>query len=291
MQSILRRAGVKPHTVFRAFKYAIYLLLAWNVVVFFQDDLAASAQTFADGITWRNAVEAFTASIDTAAWLVLLLLFELETAVISDEKLKGGIKWLFVGLRAVSYFFILYSFYGYCYKYSIINDLEPFLIQDACTLAGSEFTQVAGLDNYIPIDELSCLTLQGLELLRVQGTHIIGSTAELQHALHLAIVDIVNAADWLLIVILLEIEVFLQIRERLTDRMIRVGRWFKALLYGTLFANAIYWGFEGDFIDFWDAFLWLVAFIFIEMNIFQWQEETDSAYEHPDRPQPVSESQ
>jgi hypothetical protein len=30
----------------------------------------------------------------------------------------------------------------------------------------------------------------------------------------------------------------------------------------------------GDFLDFWDAFIWLVAFFFIEMNLFQWQEET-----------------
>jgi hypothetical protein len=31
---------------------------------------------------------------------------------------------------------------------------------------------------------------------------------------------------------------------------------------------------KGDFIDFWDAFLWLVAFVFIELNIFNWNQET-----------------
>ena len=30
----------------------------------------------------------------------------------------------------------------------------------------------------------------------------------------------------------------------------------------------------GDFLDFWDAFMWLVAFVFVEMNLFQWQVET-----------------
>ena len=33
---------------------------------------------------------------------------------------------------------------------------------------------------------------------------------------------------------------------------------------------AAYRGVKGDFLDFWDAFLWLVAFIFIEMNVSQW---------------------
>lgn len=46
-----------------------------------------------------------------------------------------------------------------------------------------------------------------------------------------------------------------------------------AVLYATLFVAAVYWGFEGDFLDFRDAFLWLVAFIFIEMNVIQWNEE------------------
>jgi hypothetical protein len=278
MSPILRRAGIKPHTVFKAFKYTIYTLLLWNVFLFFQEDLAASAQTFGDSITWRNVVEAYSATIDTAAWLVLLLLFELETAVIDDEKLKGNIKWLFTGVRGISYFFIIYAFYGYCYKYAVLNDLAPFRITDVCSLIGSDFTWVSDLDEYLPLNPQSCAVLQGQELLRVEGTSIIGSATAMQDALRLAIVDIVNAADWLVIVVLLEIEVYLQIRERLTDRMIRVGRWIKALLYGTLLVAAIYWGIEGDFLDFWDAFLWLVAFIFIEMNIFQWQEETDQQH-------------
>ena len=25
--------------------------------------------------------------------------------------------------------------------------------------------------------------------------------------------------------------------------------------------------------DFWDAFLWLVAFVFIELNVFEWRQE------------------
>jgi hypothetical protein len=279
MNSVLRHAGIRPHTVFRVFKYTVYALLMWNVFLFFQEDLAASAETFGEAINWRNVVQAYSATIDTAAWLILLLLFELETAVIDDEKLKGWIKWLFTAVRGVSYFFIVYAFYGYCYKYAVLNDLSAFAASDLCALVGGDFTWVSGLDEYPPLDALSCAALEGQDLLRVEGTSVIGTAQALRQALNLAVVDIVNAADWLVIVVLLEIEVYLQIRERLTDRMIGVGRWVKGLLYGTLFAAAIYWGFEGDFLDFWDAFLWLVAFIFIEMNIFQWQEETELEHE------------
>jgi len=74
-----------PHSVFTLFKYAVYCLLAYNAFLFFQEDLAASAETFGDTVTWRNVVEAYSATIDTSAWVLLLLLFELETAVIPDE--------------------------------------------------------------------------------------------------------------------------------------------------------------------------------------------------------------
>ena len=30
---------------------------------------------------------------------------------------------------------------------------------------------------------------------------------------------------------------------------------------------------HGDFVDFWDAFLWLVAFAFIELNVLEWHQE------------------
>ena len=47
------------------------------------------------------------------------------------------------------------------------------------------------------------------------------------------------------------------------------------MLYSMLLFCAVYWGVLGDFLDFWDAFLWLVAFVFIEMNMFEWYRETD----------------
>jgi len=38
--------------------------------------------------------------------------------------------------------------------------------------------------------------------------------------------------------------------------------------------TAIYWGVKSDFVDTWDAFLWLVAFVFIELNVFNWRQES-----------------
>jgi hypothetical protein len=264
---------LNPHRLFNLFKYTVYLLLAYNILLWFQEDLAASAETFGDTVTWRNVVEAYSATIDTAAWVVLLLLFELETAVIPDEKLKGGLRWFFTGIVAVCYVLITWAFYGYVAKYGVITDVVPFSIADVCSLVGTEWNYIVDLDDYPPLDGASCLALQGQELFQITGLEIIGTAASLKSAVGLAIIDIINAGTWLIIVVLLQVEVWLQLKDKLTDRRMLIAKITKGIFYSVLFVCAAYWGINGTFLDFWDAFLWLVAFIFIELNIFQWHEE------------------
>ena len=55
--------------------------------------------------------------------------------------------------------------------------------------------------------------------------------------------------------------------------VLRASNVSKFALYSILFIAAVYWGLYGDFVDFWDAFLWLVAFFFIEMNVVEWRKE------------------
>jgi len=278
--------SLHPHTVFRAFKYLIYCLLIINAYLFFQEDYLASLEVFGGHVSLGHLAEAFSASIDTTAWIVLLLLFELETAVIPDEKLRGNLKWLLMAVRVVCYSFILWAFYGYLSKYLVLIHTIPFNITDVCDLVGSGFTWVEDLDEYPAIDQAACLALQGQPLVQINGTEIIGTADALDAAVNLSIIDIINAADWLLIVLMLEAEVFMQLKDMLTSRLLLIGKVIKGILYSVLFFCAIYWGFLGDFLDFWDAFLWLVAFIFIEMNIFQWHEEIEEerAEEQTERP-------
>jgi len=269
---------IHPHRLFTAFKWLVYILLAWNALQFFQEDLAASAITFHNHISWRNVVEAFSATIDTSAWLVLLLVFEFETAIFTDEQLKGGLKWFLAVLKFVSYFLITYSFYGYVQKYFVITTLLPFSIADTCSLVGTGWNYVVSLDDYLPLDATACSAMQGQELFQVAGTKIIGTREALDSAWGLAVIDIINAATWLAIVVMLETEVWMQLRDVLTDRLMKLGKYLKGLLYSILFIAATYWGFAGSFLDFWDAFLWLLAFILIELNIFQWHEEVEEVH-------------
>ncbi len=87
----------------------------------------------------------------------------------------------------------------------------------------------------------------------------------------LAWIDVINSGVWLLVVLVLEIDVRLQEHNRLEGPALHISTFLKFVLYSTLLFAAVYWGIEGDFLDFWDAFLWLVAFVFIELNVFEWR--------------------
>ena len=71
--------SVSPHRLFTVFKYAVYALLTINVYFFFQEEFLATQHTFSQGLVLGEIISGFAATIDTSAWLLLLLLFELET--------------------------------------------------------------------------------------------------------------------------------------------------------------------------------------------------------------------
>lgn len=264
---------LNPDYIFRAFKYSVYALLTFNIFLFFQEESLATQQTFSQGMSLGNIVEGFAATIDTVAWVVLLLMFEFETYVLSQKTLqKPRVKIGFAVLRTLSYSFILYAFYGYVSKILFTYNISPFVVEDICQLVGQGFSSIFTLDEYPALDLQSCGLLQGQELLKLNDQQIIGSYGEWQSIQRLAWVDAINSITWIIVVLVLEIDVWLQMRERFYGTYRMFSKVFKGLLYSVLFAAATYWGILGDFLDFWDAFMWLVAFVFIELNIFQWQQ-------------------
>ncbi len=36
-----------------------------------------------------------------------------------------------------------------------------------------------------------------------------------------------------------------------------------------------YWAYRGQWVYFWDEFLWIVGFVVIEMNVIEWREEIE----------------
>jgi len=262
-----------PQRLFALFKCIVFAALFVNMWVFAHEDASAAVVRFPDGVTGLDTlIEVYAQTIDSASWLLLLILFELETSYIPDAYLRRRrIKWSLHGLRGLGALVVLNSVVGYIEKHETYLDASA-LEQQACDLVGQGWSVLVGLDEFLPLVADNCRGLAATAL-RLPELQVVAPADVLAEAQRLALVDVVNAVAWVLVVVLLEVDVRLQLRGLLKGWVLRVSTSLKGAVYVTLLAAAIYWGVVGIFVDFWDAFLWLVAFVFIEMNIAQWQRE------------------
>ncbi|MEE8344499.1 MAG: hypothetical protein V3R35_04135 [Woeseiaceae bacterium] len=268
--------NISRENVFQLFKYTVYALLTLNVYLFFVEEWAAASHRFVNGVALEDIIEGFAASIDTAAWVVLLLMFELETYVLSDEQFSRRVTWTLHGIRATCYAFIVYAFYGYVSKLLFLFDAAPLAnVSDLCSLVANQWAYAVDFDEYEVITAANCATVStASSFFQLSGLTAVVDALGLRDITRLAWVDVINSAVWLLVVMVLELDVFFQEMNRLEGMILRVSNASKFALYSLLLLAAIYWGVKGDFVDFWDAFLWLIAFVFIELNVFEWRQES-----------------
>lgn len=247
--------------------------------LFFAEEFAASAVQFPDGVMLADILVAYVATIDTAAWVVLLLIFELETYVLEDRHFTKPVAWTLQGLRIVCYAFIVSAFLDYVNSLTFVQSVSPLLgVTDLCTLVGEQWSYAVDFDEYVDITATNCGSLSSttafVQFSALQATvDIPGHNA----IIALAWVDVINAAVWLVIVFVLEIDVRLQEKNRFEGAALRISNLLKFALYSILILALIYWSLNGDFVDTWDALLWLVAFFFIELNVVEWRKETQAS--------------
>lgn len=270
---IKHKALIAGLSAFELFKYLIYALLSYNLYLFILEDTGAIPNAYPEGVNFNNFVEVYSASVDTASWVLLLLIFELETAVLSDERLKTWQGHFLSAIKAVCYAVICYAFYGYLSKFFSVSDVSTIAVSDACTLSDGGWSIVQSLNEYPALNSVNCESLTP-PLQQLNNTQIIGDASSLGLLFNLALVDVINAGAWIILVAMLQLEVILQLRQMLSAGFLKISKYIKGSIYIILLGAAIYWWIDGSFLDFWDAFLWLIAFIFIDLNILDWHEET-----------------
>jgi len=261
--------------LYQLFKYAVYALLTANIFFFFAEEWAAAAHRFTEGIRAPELIEAFAATIDTAAWVILLLIFELETSVLNGRQVSTRARWGLNILRTFCYVFIIYAFYGYLVKMLFLGQTDVIEdITDICTIVDGTWAYAIDLDEYEILTAANCTGFSlANSFLQLPGLSALVDKAGFIEIFRLSWVDLINSGTWLFVVLVLEMDVRVQQGNSLFSVFQRVSSFSKWILYGILLLAAIYWGFKGDFVDFWDAFLWIVAFVFIELNVFNLQQK------------------
>jgi hypothetical protein len=203
-------------------------------------------------------------------------MFELETYVLEDHHFTRSVTWSLHSLRFICYAFIVYAVSGYVGNLLSVLDVSTMAgVSNLCSLVSDGWSYSHDLEEYTLLTAANCSSFStATSFLEFADAKAVVDAAGHTAIVWLAWVDVINAIVWLVVVLILEIDVRLQEKGLYEGLVLRASNVSKFVLYSILFIAAVYWGLYGDFVDFWDAFLWLLAFFFIEMNVVEWRQES-----------------
>jgi hypothetical protein len=257
-------------------RYSIYSLLTVNLLYYLWEDLIAFRYV-PRGAPLAQILENFAITIDYVAWMVLIVLFEIETDFVPREKFKGWFKWAFNGVLVACYLVLVYAFYGYVAALVDFYRFTPFPPEAVCGLVDGDFAYVTMDARFVELTLENCSALFPDAAFKSVDDNLVAAPANLAAGIWLGWVDVVNAGVWLLVVLFIEWELMLELKGALSKPRIIVFATIKGVLYLTLLGCAIYWTVESAFIDSWDAYLWLIAFVLIDLNVIDWDEKPKEA--------------
>jgi hypothetical protein len=274
---------ITKKSAFRIFKVVIFWVLMINLLFYLYEDVTAYLY-LASGSTFLDVMEAFAVSLDYVAWMVLIVLFEMETSAQAKDRLTGMRKWVIGGLTAACYLILVYAGYGYVAALEDAFAYEPIETESACYFANTNFAYVNLEARPIELTHENCGAFEGKNLFRAMDDNLIVTEANLLALQKLSWVDVFNASAWLVVVLLFQVEVMLEQAKKLSRHRLVTLLVSKGGAYLVLLGCAIYWTVYSAFIDSWDAWLWLLAFILIDLNMLgldesQNQKESRSAVE------------
>jgi hypothetical protein len=256
-------------------KNTVYLGLIFNFGLYIMDDYTAWRVALPPGSPLPEIIKMFSTSIDTAAWIGLIIVFELETYLLSDESFTKWVNRTFIVIKVICYVLLTYAAYGYTslamenYEFTRLDG-----ISSPCQYADQGTWLQLDVNEYAEISSVNCATLSDdVAFYRIGEDLNIISESSLAHVQWLGWIDISNAFVWLLVVVLIELEVWLQGQDRFSSRRLVVVRQLKSLFYLVLIGNGVIWSVTGYYVWAWDAFLWIFGFWAIELNLAEWEQD------------------
>ena len=270
---------VDLQVVKQSVKWVVYSLLLVNFVLYLNWDWHGATHALGPAEPLIKWLQAYAASIDYAAWLVLILLFELETYALSDKAFTPLVQRLMHGTRMLCYLFVLHTVYAYS-----VNTYEAYFkveeaagVSDLCQVADGRISFVSN-QQYTYLDGDNCALMgTGQEYFLLDKGRVIADRANLERERWLAWLDVVEAVIWLFIMALIEMTIRLQERGVSRGRAITTLNYLKFAGYSALMGMAIHWGLTDLILNFWDEILWIGGFAAIEMNMSDWREELEEA--------------
>ena len=253
-------------------KLVVYSLLLFNFVFYVRDDWVIAGHTLHSGSTFLQWASAYNTTIDESAWLLLLLLLEMETYLLAGRDLSRAYEIISLIIRLCCYVVLAHTPYAYAmtvYDLSQAPIIEG--VTDLCQLAGQNLSYAHNLV-YTKITDGNCSELSSARqfFFNDPPDHlIVQDETALALERRSALVDLVESITWLLILLSIEVVVWLQDKDITGGLLIKSANMAKVLLYSLLWFAIGYWIYLGHYMFAWDEFVWIVGFVAIEMNVVE----------------------
>ena len=261
---------------FQLIKLVVYSLLLLNFALYVRNDVVIAAHTLRNGGSLIDWTRSFATTMDESAWIILIILLELETYVLSDKALTRKKMIFMQSARFICYGVLAHTLYAYgiyVYQLSGVTLIEN--VSNLCQLAGTDVSFATNL-LYTVLDASNCQNLSnGSQFFYTDPPNfiIVTDSAGLIIERQLAWLDLLEAISWLLILLTIEIMVRLQDRDISEGPVISALNAAKVLLYSLLWGAIAYWVYRGHLMFAWDEFVWIAGFVLIEMNIAERRNE------------------
>jgi len=276
MNSIKARFNLPKLSIEQSIKWLVYSLLLINFALYFKIDLEVATHTMRHGGTFLEWTRSFATTIDESAWVLLLILFELETYVLSDEPLSRPKAFLMHSIRIICYISLAHTLYALAvYLYDINTAKVVKDVTSLCQLLGKDISFTSNLV-YTELSANNCKTLSSAtQFFYIDPPNFIITTDAqgIDNTGKLAWVDLIEAITWLLILFIIEMMVVLQDKGIVSGLFFNSLKVAKLMFYLILWAALVYWLFTGHYMFAWDEFMWIAGFFVIGMNMDLWQDE------------------
>lgn len=285
--TLLTRAGTdfNLRSIQQAIKWTVYALLVVNFGFYIYEDVDRAIHTLHAGSTWFDWTSEFATTIDTLAWFVLLLMFELETYALDDQHWNDRVARTVRGVRLLCFVMIAHTVIAYTETVVNYTPTLPVIgVTDLCDLADDNISFVYNLE-YTSVTSNSCADLsdQNAFFWLGQRNPLVSTEAGLQLARSLAWVDVIEVITWLVVILSIETVVRRQGKGIIGGTVTLTANITKWLGYLILFMLAIYWALLSHWLYTWDTFVWIAGFAAIDLNLSDWHDQmVDKRNEHRD---------
>ncbi|MEM7504752.1 MAG: hypothetical protein AAF417_22155 [Pseudomonadota bacterium] len=255
-------------------KWTVYLLLVVNFAFYVYEDWDRAIHTLTPDSPLLKWTSEFATTIDTSAWLILLLMFELETYVLEDVSWKGWVARMVRGTRVVCFVLIGHTVFAFANGVVDYQKNLPFEnTTSLCDLADEGLSFVYNLE-YTDLTSETCTELsEETQFYRLGNNPLVTTYDGLQLERYLVWSDLIEIVAWILIILAMEIVVRLQGNDVASGPAITVTNNVKLALYGFLVILAVFWAWLSHWLYTWDTFVWIAGFATIEMNVSEWRSE------------------